>query len=125
MKLAIQILLGFFSLLLFFSASVQYNDPDPIHWIFLYGYSAFLCAFGIFKNINKSFLYFSLGAVVLQLLIVLDGAYFWWQNGMENLLSTPMGDGKPYIEQMREFLGTSIVGVSNLLLLYWQGLNKK
>ena len=120
MKLLIQILLGLFSLLLFFSAVVQYNDPDPLHWMFLYGFSAFLCAYGIFKKVNKAFIYFSLGAVVLQLLIVLDGAYFWVQSGMENILTTPMGEEKPYIEQMREFLGTSIVGASNILLFYWQ-----
>jgi len=120
MKLIIQILLGLFSLLLFFSAVVQYNDPDPLHWIFLYGFSSILCAFGIFKKVNKDLIIFSLGAVVLQLLIVIDGAYNWLQSGMENILTTPMGVEKPYIEQMREFLGTCIVGVSNLLLLYWQ-----
>ncbi len=120
MKLIIQILLGLFSVLLFFSAIVQYNDPDPLHWIFLYGFSAFLCAYGIFKKIDKAFLYFLFGAVVLQFLIVLDGAYAWMQSGMENILTTPMNQEKPYIEQMREFLGTLIVGASNLLLFYWE-----
>lgn len=120
MKLIIQILLGLFSILLFFSAVVQYNDPDPLHWMFLYGFSAFLSAYGIFRKVNKALIIFSLGAVVLQLLIVVDGAYNWLQSGMENILTTPMGEKKPYIEQMREFLGTSIVGASNVLLFYWQ-----
>ena len=120
MKFLIQILLGLFSLLLFYSAVVQYNDPDPLHWMFLYGFSAFLCAYGIFRKVNKAPIIFSLGAVVLQLLIVLDGAQVWLRSGMENILTTPMGEEKPYIEQMREFLGTIIVGVSNILLFYWQ-----
>ena len=118
MKFLIQILLGLFSLLLFYSAVVQYNDPDPLHWMFLYGFSAFLCAYGIFRKVNKALIIFSLGAVVLQILIVLDGAQVWLRSGMENILTTPMGEEKPYIEQMREFLGTSIVGASNILLFY-------
>lgn len=113
-----QIIFFVFSVLLFFSAIVQYNDPDPLHWIFLYGYSAVLCGFGIFRKIDERYLYLALGAVLLQLLIVLDGAYVWLKMGRENMLNTPMSSDKPYIEEIREFLGASIAGLANLLLLW-------
>ncbi|MCZ8342003.1 MAG: transmembrane 220 family protein [Leptospira sp.] len=118
MQKAFQILFFLLAVLLLFSALVQYNDPDPLHWMFLYGYSAILCGFGSFRRIDERFLYFALGAVLLQLLIVFDGAYTWLRLGQENMLKTPMSSEKPYIEEIREFLGASIAGLANLLLLW-------
>ncbi|TGN19342.1 transmembrane 220 family protein [Leptospira idonii] len=106
------------ALLFFASAALQYNDPDPIHWIFMYGLAGILCLLSVAGKIPSSLIYVSLGAVVLQLLILSDGALQWYSRGMENMLSTPMSQEKPYIEEIREFLGTLIVCVSNLFLLY-------
>lgn len=123
MNLFYKVIFAFFSVLLLFSALVQFNDPDPIHWVFLYGFSSLLCGFAIFGKYNRTLVILSFGAVLLQLLIVVDGAYIWFQHGMENMLATPMSANKPYIEEIREFLGTLIVGISNVLL-FWRATKK-
>jgi hypothetical protein len=41
----------FFLILFLFSAFVQYNDPDPLSWIVIYGLAAFVCIFYLFKKI--------------------------------------------------------------------------
>ncbi len=37
-------------LMFLFSMAVQYNDPDPIRWIALYGYSAIITGMAIAKR---------------------------------------------------------------------------
>lgn len=34
-------------------AAVQYNDPDPIHWMALYLFVAAVCGFAAFGKYNK------------------------------------------------------------------------
>ncbi|TGN08518.1 transmembrane 220 family protein [Leptospira ilyithenensis] len=114
-----------FALLFFTSAALQYNDPDPIHWIFIYGLAAVLCSLAVAGKFFPPLVYISLGAVLLQLLILSDGALHWYQEGTENMLSTPMSKDKPYIEEIREFFGALIVLGSDLFLLYYKNIWEK
>ena len=102
----------------------RYNDPDPIHWIFLYGLAAVLCSMAVFGKFNQNLVYICIGATILQVLIVTEGTILWYLRGMENILSTPMAKDKPYIEEVREFFGSLIVLFANLYLLYFHR-NKK
>jgi len=112
------------ALLFFTSAALQYNDPDPIHWIFIYGLAAVLCCLAVGGKFFLPLIYISLGAVILEVLILSDGALQWYAKGMENMLSTPMSQEKPYIEEIREFFGALIVFGSNLYLLYYKNRKK-
>ncbi len=118
--IGIKIVFALYSILFLFSAAVQYNDPDPLHWMFLYGFAAILCILALFDRINQKLILICLGAVLMQMMIVLDGAVQWLTLGTENILTTPMTKEKPYIEEIREFFGTSIVLSANLLLLYFK-----
>jgi hypothetical protein len=40
-----------FSLLFLFAAVVQYNDPDPLPWLLIYGFSAILCGLYVWKPV--------------------------------------------------------------------------
>jgi len=111
---------GIFAILFYLSAVVQYNDPDPLHWIFMYGLAAIICSLAVFGKIYNTLILICIGAVTLQILIVLDGAIQWYFKGVENILDTPMSKDKPYIEEVREFFGCLIVLFSNLFLLYFQ-----
>ncbi|TGL59320.1 hypothetical protein EHQ58_08725 [Leptospira ognonensis] len=104
--------------LLLFSALVQYNDPDPLHWMFLYGLGAFLCASASFGKYHPNLIFICIGACLLQLMIVFDGTVQWYFQGVENILSTPMSKEKPYIEEVREFFGVMIVFVSMIWLSF-------
>ncbi|MDZ4726850.1 MAG: transmembrane 220 family protein [Leptospira sp.] len=124
MKIFSKVLLIIFAALFFLSAALQYNDPDPIHWIFLYGLAAVLCSMAVFGKFNQNLVYICIGATILQVLIVTEGTILWYLRGMENILSTPMAKDKPYIEEVREFFGSLIVLFANLYLLYFHR-NKK
>ena len=124
MKIFSKVLLIIFAALFFLSAALQYNDPDPIHWIFLYGLAAVLCSMAVFGKFNQNLVYICIGATILQVLIVTEGTILWYLRGMENILSTPMSKDKPYIEEVREFFGSLIVLFANLYLLYFHR-NKK
>jgi hypothetical protein len=118
-------LYSLFALLFFISAVVQYNDPDPLHWIFLYGLGSMISLFTVLGKIKVSWIYLCIGAALLQILIVMDGAIQWYLRGVENILDTPMSKEKPYIEEVREFFGSLIVLTSNLFLLYFQNKSRK
>jgi len=124
LKIFSKVLLIIFAALFFLSAALQYNDPDPIHWIFLYGLAAVLCSMAVFGKFNQNLVYICIGATILQVLIVTEGTILWYLRGMENILSTPMAKDKPYIEEVREFFGSLIVLFANLYLLYFHR-NKK
>jgi len=124
LKIFSKVLLIIFAALFFLSAALQYNDPDPIHWIFLYGLAAVLCSMAVFGKFNQNLVYICIGATILQVLIVTEGTILWYLRGMENILSTPMSKDKPYIEEVREFFGSLIVLFANLYLLYFHR-NKK
>ncbi|MCB1174625.1 MAG: transmembrane 220 family protein [Leptospiraceae bacterium] len=43
MKILLQSLNGFFLVAFLFSVAVQYNDPDPVVWMLIYGAAALVC----------------------------------------------------------------------------------
>lgn len=86
-------------------AFVQLNDPDPIHWVTLYGIVALISLFSNFRKIPKSVIYFF--AVIL---LVYAGFHFtsfidYLQIEDKNELFGKMVYEKPYLEGTREFLG--------------------
>jgi hypothetical protein len=93
---------------LLFAAAVQYNDPDPLHWMALYGLTAVCCMLAIAGKKWTWLLWMLCGMSVTEMLITADGARTWLLQGAENLLAVPMSAERPWIEQSREFLGAAI-----------------
>lgn len=62
---------GFFSILFIIFASVQFNDPDPVIWVSIYGIAAILSAFMAFQ---KFYFYMYLTAAIVGLI---GGLYFF------------------------------------------------
>ena len=93
---------------LVFAAAVQYNDPDPLHWMALYALTAICCLGAIAEKYWPWLLWMLLGMSVTEMLIALDGFRQWLALGGQNLLSQQMAAEKPWIEQSREFLGAGI-----------------
>ncbi|MFZ5627743.1 MAG: transmembrane 220 family protein [Spirochaetota bacterium] len=102
---------------LLFAAAVQYNDPDPLHWMALYGLTAFCCFAALAGRRWTWLLWMLLGMSLTEMLITADGLRAWLALGSQNLLTTPMSAGRPWIEQSREFLGAAInLGIVGYLL---------
>jgi transmembrane protein TMEM220 len=50
--MAYRCLNGLFTLLFLYSASLQFNDPDPLRWILIYTAAAIPCLLAIWKKLN-------------------------------------------------------------------------
>lgn len=103
-----KILFSFFAAYFIFAAAVQYNDPDPIHWMILYLSSALACVFAALGKDRLPLLYMTIGMALIEIAITGDGFLVWLRQGSENLITATMSADKPYIELGREFLGALI-----------------
>ncbi|GAB4431946.1 MAG: hypothetical protein OHK0011_14770 [Turneriella sp.] len=91
-----------------FAAAVQYNDPDPLHWMALYGLTALCCIAALSGKTWTWLLWMLCGMSLTEMLITAGGLITWIAHGPDNLLYTPMTADRPWIEQSREFLGAAI-----------------
>ncbi len=89
-------------------AAVQYNDPDPLLWMAIYGYVAMISAFAIFEKYNVQL-------IAVGWLVCLGGSLYLMQSVFEWLLKHRLADimremspDQPYIEESRECLGLMI-----------------
>ena len=93
----------------------QYNDPDPILWITIYGIAAY-CAFKAFKNQSNREL--------LQILIILSlaaGLNSWLQmTAWEGVITGTISMKTNNQELAREALGLVICALSFLTALITQ-----
>ena len=121
--MGLRIVYGVICLLFLSFGAAQYNDPDGMTWVLLYGTVAVLFGYGV---AGKHFKHFTLGALLLTTFAALlhfpgfiqfltndDG--IGWSEGMSNAF--------PYIEQMREFGGLAITA-GFLALLYFLSAKK-
>jgi Transmembrane family 220, helix len=100
---------GFFCVLLALFAIVQYNDPDAILWILIYGIAAIWAGVAAFRPGRLAQSPLLLGAFVVTLAAMTGGAIYdlpqsiadWWDN-----------------EVVREGLGL-IIAVVALLVVAW------
>lgn len=103
-------LLLFLMFLLF--AGWQYNDPDPILWIPIYGIAAY-CAWNSFKgHINKEML------IVLAIISIAAAINSWTQmTAWEGVITEGLSMKTMNQELARESLGLGICGISFLYFL--------
>jgi len=116
---------GVLSLLFVLFAYFQFNDPDSLRWILLYGFAAIIMGLATFGIKNKFIIY--LGYVVFGTgFIFLAPSFFEWLTaGQAQNLMERMDNSKMYIEESREFLGLGICLLCNSLLWIKSGHDKK
>lgn len=98
-------------------AIVQINDPDPIHWVSLYGIVALVSLVSNFRKIPKWLIY-----ILSSILLVYAGFHFtyfidYFQIEDKNELFGKMVYEKPYLEGTREFLGLIMAAAALLFQL--------
>lgn len=121
MHIAFKVTQGFLAAYFLFAAAVQYNDPDPVHWMLLYLASAASCIMALLKRDHLPLLYILIGMAVIEMAITGEGFVTWLRIGKENLITTKMTAEKPYIELGREFLGAAI----SLAVAVWLVLRQR
>jgi hypothetical protein len=110
-----------FCILFIISAGLQYNDPDPLLWIPIYLFGAFISYSAIS---NKYYPSLTLSGIMLFLVYAIYlffdkyGVLAWvTEHDAENIAGS-MKASAPWIEETREFFGLLIL-ISVLLLNYY------
>lgn len=109
-----KVLLGTLFLILSWFTYLQFNDPDAIFWILIYGSATLVPLLGLF---DRRYLGLSLTVSLLslsELILSTPGAYTYWLHRHDEVLMQSMNPDKPYIEEAREFLGSLIA-----LIIIW------
>lgn len=112
--LFIKILAGIFALLFIVSAGLQYNDPDPYLWYFIYGMAAVISLLYI---VGRLPLWVAFSAALL----LFSGAFISWPDRFEGV---EIGGGNiKNIEEGREALGLLITAL--VMMVYAFSLRQK
>ena len=98
---------GVLALMFVVFATLQYNDPDPLIWISIYGMIAVLMITNIWRRIPVMI-------SIATMVAALAGCYFLWPQEYQGL-SGKM-DSRPNVELARESLGLLISAVACLYL---------
>ena len=95
---------------------LQYNDPDPLGWMAIYGAAAIVCAAHAWRGSIPRALPLSVGAIAVIwgvfLAAGIRGRFEWHQ------LAESMHAGTPQIEQSRESLGLFLVAAWMIVVTF-------
>jgi peptidoglycan/LPS O-acetylase OafA/YrhL len=100
---------GFFCVLLVLFAIVQYNDPDAILWILLYGVPAVWAGLAAYRPERLAHSQPLLAGFGVTLLVIAAGAIYWWPQSIADWWDN---------EEVREGLGLIIATVALLAVAY-------
>ena len=103
-----KILSVFIGILFLAFAALQYNDPDPLSWMVLYGGIAVFSFLSVWKRLPAWFFFFPIIGCVVWAVIIFPSEYHGVTGNMED---------NPAIEQTREVLGLVIAVVALVYLL--------
>lgn len=105
----------------FLFAAVQFNDPDPLAWVLMYGYVGAICLFAGLGRYNRYVLLAGLAVCAVWLLILIPEFIGWVKMGMPTITGSMKAEA-PHVEYTREFLGLFLCGIT--LAVYLRRLPK-
>jgi hypothetical protein len=100
---------GFFCVLFALFAIVQYNDPDAILWMLIYGITAVWAGLAAFRTGRFAHNPLLLGAFAVTLVAMVAGAIYEWPQSIADWWDN---------EFVREGLGLIIATVALLVVAY-------
>ena len=113
MKIAYWVL----AVIFFLFALVQYNDPDPVQWMLMYGGVCALYILAVLGRPNRLATWVGLGVSVAWAITYIPDFWNWVQMGMPSIVETMKAE-KPYVELTREFFGLLIAAAACAWLLF-------
>lgn len=100
------------------SVAVQYNDPDPVRWGFIYGAAAAVCIWALLKPVPRWAPAF-VGAAALVWMILLLPKVFG-QVGFTEMFRE-VGMSTMEIEEGREAIGLALIVIWMVVLIFAGG----
>ena len=114
-----------FCILFIISAGLQYNDPDPVLWIPIYLFGAFISYSALRNQFYPSLTLVGISFFVVYAIYLFFDKYgvltLETQHDAENIAES-MKATKPWIEETREFFGLLILII--VLLINFISLKK-
>ena len=97
---------------------VQFNDPDPVLWILIYGAMVAVCVLSVFNKYYKMLIVVLAAGYLVYCIILFPGLVQWLKSEDKSLLFDDIAKMQHlYIEESREFLGLVICLL--VLGVYW------
>jgi len=112
MKNTCRILAAVFALF----AAVQYNDPDPLPWILLYGSVAVHFGMAAYRRANRIAIWLTLLASLIWAIALAPEFIGWLRMGAPTIVGSMKAEA-PWIEYAREFLGLGLAALACGFLL--------
>lgn len=104
-------------------AAVQYNDPDPLSWMSLYGSVSALFILAALGRSSRVATWLTLIAALVWAAALLPEFVAWLRMGAPTIVGTMKAD-KPWIEYTREFLGLVMAAIACVFLLRTNKIKK-
>ena len=98
-------------------AALQYNDPDPIQWILLYGGVAVHFAMAALGKMNRTAVWLWLAASAIWAATLFPDFMDWIRMGEPSIVESMKAE-QPWIELTREFLGLVVAALGCGFLLW-------
>ena len=111
------------AVLFFLFTAVQFNDPDPLLWIAIYGIVGLVSIGAFFGKYHQYTLISLLLIITVWSLLLLPNVFTWLSTSALGELAGEMMSDKPYIEGTREFGGLLIADLA--LIYHWLESRKR
>lgn len=111
------------AMLFFAAAALQYNDPDPVRWMALYGSGAVICVLALFGHAPRR-LAGALALIALAWAVTLAPRVVGHVRPAEMFSSVSMMMS-PAVEEAREMTGLLLVAGTMALLILGNAVKKR
>ena len=95
---------------------VQYNDPDPIQWMTMYGLVVVVCAMAAYKKYYKPLILLGIVVSIIWAATLVPAVIDYFTNHKNNEVFENMSPSKLFIEEARECFGL----ILSALVLIWK-----
>lgn len=112
-----KVVLWIVALLFVLFAAVQYNDPDPVQWMLLYGGVAVFYGMAALGRAYRPAIWLWLAVALLWAAAYVPDFWNWLKMGAPSIVETMKAE-TPYVELTREFLGLLIAAAGCGWLLF-------
>lgn len=103
--------------------AVQYNDPDPLQWMLLYGGVAVHFALAALGRLYRPAVWLWLAASLIWAATLLPDFLHWIDMGEPSIVNSMKAE-TPWVELTREFLGLLLAAAGCGWLLWKRNVRK-
>ena len=103
-----QVLDYIFVAMLVVTTALQFNDPDPVYWVAVYGLGAVVPLLNSFGRHSQFLAALTIGMILSGMIYAAPGFFDYLQSGDFGSITGSMDGPARYVEPAREFLGLLI-----------------